>query len=294
MLTSAIGGAKLFRILLTKFTEPEEVVGPYDPKLLREGRYVRVWKDKLPDADIVYLDEVYKASPAIRNYLLDIILYRRFYDGEKYIPTRTKAIYMSANETPRLVEDQAFFDRSAVRLFSQHLSWDEVIDVLSTPIAEELPKIIDVSELEEAQKEVSEVERGIASDAKLLSAIRDIAKGFKDVSGDVEVSERRLVMVRGVASVVSFIYGEPPSIDHVAIASVYSLPSSWDTFTSVLSVVNKLYPDSSIAFIDKIRTVRTELTNAKTEEERRALQAKLEDLMKTAPKRFFLLSRFPH
>ncbi|SRR5579875_737633 len=66
--------ASYFYYLLTRFTEPDEIIGPLDISKLREGVYERIIKNKLPDSDIVFLDEIFKASSAIRNILLDIIL----------------------------------------------------------------------------------------------------------------------------------------------------------------------------------------------------------------------------
>ena len=39
-----------FEYMLTKFTEPSEVLGPIDISLLRQGRYIRREKGKMPSA----------------------------------------------------------------------------------------------------------------------------------------------------------------------------------------------------------------------------------------------------
>ena len=73
------GGSK-FGILLTKFTTPEELVGPVSLTALKEDRYVRVTTGKLPEADYAFIDEVMKGSSAILNTLLRI-LNERVYDA---------------------------------------------------------------------------------------------------------------------------------------------------------------------------------------------------------------------
>jgi MoxR-like ATPase len=281
--------------MLTKFTEPEELFGAYDIRMLKKGRIIRVTKGKLPEADIVYLDEPFKASSAIRNALLDIILYRRFYNGERYIETKTKAIYMSANEVPILTEDLAFIDRSAIRMFSSHLTWDEMDDVLATPTVRGKISggyVLSISDIEEAQREVDEIERTVGNSPELRKLIISLAKASSEnaeKSGEkMEISERRLNMVRRVAAVVSYIYDEEPNADHVAIATAYSLPSSWGTYVATLTAINQLLPDSSIAYINKIRTVKTEIKNTASEADKASLSSKLTELIKNAPKRHFL------
>ena len=64
------GGTK-FSILFTKFTVPEEVVGPVSLSALKEDRYVRVTAGKLPEADYAFLDEVMKAKHSMRLLLAD-------------------------------------------------------------------------------------------------------------------------------------------------------------------------------------------------------------------------------
>ncbi len=41
--------ARFFKYLLTRFTEPSELFGPLDLRSLREGRYVRITRGKLPE-----------------------------------------------------------------------------------------------------------------------------------------------------------------------------------------------------------------------------------------------------
>src|SRR3954469_5114390 len=71
------GGSK-FSILLTKFTTPEEVMGPVSLSALKCDRYLRGTTGKLPQAEYCFLDEVFKASSAILNCLLKVLNERTF------------------------------------------------------------------------------------------------------------------------------------------------------------------------------------------------------------------------
>lgn len=75
------GGAK-FSILLTRFTTPEEVMGPVSLAALKADKYVRVTAGRLPEADYAFLDEVFKSSSAILNTLLKILNERTYDAGD--------------------------------------------------------------------------------------------------------------------------------------------------------------------------------------------------------------------
>ena len=94
------GGSK-FSILLTKFTTPEEVFGPVSLAGLKEDRYVRVTVGRLPEADVCFLDEVWKASSAILNTLLKILNERTYDAGDGVArPVPLRLCVAASNEWP--------------------------------------------------------------------------------------------------------------------------------------------------------------------------------------------------
>src|SRR3954468_10462406 len=112
------GGTK-FSVLLTKFTTPEEVVGPVSLAALKEDRYLRVTAGRLPEADYAFVDECFKGSSAILNCLLKV-LNERVYDAGDGVARRVplKLCVGASNEWPSPDTGQelaALFDRFTLR-----------------------------------------------------------------------------------------------------------------------------------------------------------------------------------
>ena len=89
--------ARYFEYLLTRFSEPNEIFGPIDIKAFREGTYVRRVQAMLPDADIVFLDEIFKSNSAILNSLLHVINERKFQNGPEVVQVPLISLYAASN-----------------------------------------------------------------------------------------------------------------------------------------------------------------------------------------------------
>src|SRR6516225_4047930 len=95
-----LGESDYFEYMLTRFTEPSEIVGPIDISKLREGRYIRREEGKLPTARLAFLDEIFKSNSAILNILLTIINERKFYQDGVPQPVRLRVLFAATNEIP--------------------------------------------------------------------------------------------------------------------------------------------------------------------------------------------------
>ena len=89
-----------FAILLTKFTVPEEVVGPISVRSLKDDHYRRITTGRLPEADLAFVDEIWKASSAILNTLLKLLNERTFENDGTTVPVPLKLCVAASNEWP--------------------------------------------------------------------------------------------------------------------------------------------------------------------------------------------------
>src|SRR5687767_2684039 len=115
--------AKYFEYLLTRFTEPNEIFGPVDIAAFREGVYRRNTAGMLPEAEIVFLDEVFKSNSAILNALLTLLNERRFTSGGKRIECPLISAFGASNEVPADESLSALFDRFLLRIRSDNLEF---------------------------------------------------------------------------------------------------------------------------------------------------------------------------
>lgn len=133
--SQAFSRAGYFECLLNRFTTPEELFGPVSLKGLKEDKYERKTASYLPDAQLAFLDEIWKAGPSILNSLLTIINERKFHNGGASKAVPLKGIIAASNETPPQGQGlEALYDRFILRLAVMPLmDKDHFMDLVDGP-----------------------------------------------------------------------------------------------------------------------------------------------------------------
>src|SRR5436305_7427704 len=100
-----------FEYMLTRFTEPSEIIGPIDISELKGGSYIRRVEGKLPTVKLAFLDEMFKSNSAILNILLTIINEKKFYQDGVPTPVPLLVLFVATNMLPEQAELVALKDR---------------------------------------------------------------------------------------------------------------------------------------------------------------------------------------
>lgn len=186
----AFADAKSFEYLMTRFSTPEEVFGPISiQKLKNEDKYERKTEEYMPGANIVFLDEIWKASSSIQNALLTIINEKLYRNGEQEIKVDLKGLITASNELPPLGENFGpLYDRLLLRYHLKEIKstkhFLEMItgteELYEDPVPAELK--ISASDLQEWQAGIN----AIKVEDEVLSVIQIVREKIEDYNAKQE------------------------------------------------------------------------------------------------------------
>ena len=221
--SKCIEDGKNFEYLLTRFTEPNEIFGPFDIRKLKEGDLVTNTEGMMPEAAMVFLDEIFNANSAILNSLLSALNERIFRRGKE---TRKLPALMFVGASNLIPEDEALkalFDRFLIRAQSNYVNPDLLGEVLlagwklENEEVEEIPTIM-AAEIKALQKECRKVNLDpIRKDyISIIHSLRNTG---------IDVSDRRAVKLQNLIAASAFICGRKEAL----LSDLWVLKYIWDT-----------------------------------------------------------------
>lgn len=221
-LSRCIEGGNNFEYLLTRFTEPNEIFGPFDIRRLKEGELITNTEGMMPEASLVFLDEIFNANSAILNSLLMALNERIFRRGKE---TRKLPALMFVGASNQLPEDDALnalLDRFLIRIRCDYVDTDLLEEVLLAGWrlereSGEVPTITpaDIITLQQQSRQVD------------LSPIRkqfvDLVHNLRNTG--IKVSDRRAVKIQNLLAASALMCQRTEAIK----SDLWVLKYIWDT-----------------------------------------------------------------
>ena len=206
-LKTAFRDAQSFEYLMSRFSTPDEIFGPVSiQKLKTSDTYERAVEGYLPTADVVFLDEIWKAGPAIQNTLLTVINEKIFRNGNREMHLPLKLLVAASNELPAKGEGlEALWDRFVIRIESRPIKLEKNFRAMLLEVKSEERGVKKQSSVAEgkansnaitAEEYAEWTERigKIGVKIEVLDAISAIRKSLRTVNVD-EAAERRNIYV---------------------------------------------------------------------------------------------------
>nr|WAI02667.1 MAG: AAA family ATPase [Candidatus Methanoperedens sp.] len=230
-------GGIFFSRLLTKFSTPEELFGPISLKGLEQDKYMRITTGKLPEAQIAFLDEIWKASSSILNTLLRIVNERMFDNGNgSPIKVPLQSMFGASNEMPESGQLSALDDRFLFRFVTQYIaSPQNFVNMLAAPPSPS-GTLITMGELTAMQ---ADSEKIVIPDEVFVALVnlREILK-----KESIIASDRRYKQSLSLIRANAYLSGRPQaSVEDLALLKdvLWSQPSEYKTVRKlVLTTVN--------------------------------------------------------
>jgi len=219
--------ARYFEYLLTRFTEPNELFGPVDISAFREGRYERRTEGMLPEAEIVFLDEVFKSNSAILNALLTLLNERRYTSGGQVLRCPLISAFGASNEVPSDETLTAIFDRFILRIRSDNLDAYHFADLLIKGLEHEVLQMTDAQiQPLVAARELAELQRGLLQRTRFTEEFFSQYKGlvFQIRAEGVSLSDRRTVKLLKLFAASAYLDGraQPDAGDFFVLKHVWN------------------------------------------------------------------------
>lgn len=214
---------RAFDYLLTRFTEPSELFGPFDIRRLREGDLVTNTDGMLPEADLVFLDELLNANSAILNSLLTVLNERVFRRGRETRALPTLCVVGASNHLPEDDALGALYDRFLLRVRCDNVPDDRLDEVLAAGWRLEVDRAarataaVSVEDVRALQGLLATVDLS-AVRANLVALVRRLR------AAGIAVSDRRAVKLQRLAAASALLCGR----DAVRRSDLWVVRHVWD------------------------------------------------------------------
>ncbi len=230
-LKSAFKDGRSFEYLMSRFSTPDEIFGPVSiSKLKDQDKYERNIDGYLPTADVVFLDEIWKAGPAIQNTLLTVINEKLFRNGDTEIRLPLKLLVSASNELPAQGEGlEALWDRFIIRMECSNIKKESNFNAMlldnDSEKDIEVPESLQITNDEyqswgESIGRVAVPEQVLKCINVIRRAMGNVAVSNSDERHNVYVSDRRWKNIVRLLKTSAFMH-DRTEVSHADLLPIY-------------------------------------------------------------------------
>ena len=256
-------GARYFETLLNRFTVPEELFGPVSLKALEQDQFVRLTAGKLPEVEVAFVDEIFKASSAILNTLLTIANERVFHNGGVPVGCPLVTLFAASNELPEGQELEALFDRFMVRFSLGYMVREASFRTVVTGDDPAIKTKLDLAALGQAQWASQQVKVPDATYEALI-AIRDACR-----TDGIVASDRRWKKLVKLIKATAYLAGEKtaaPEDLHILADALWRDPKDRPKVARIVGRIADPTSAQAQEILDAAREVIAKVAGFKTGE----------------------------
>lgn len=268
-------GGKSFDYLMSRFSTPDEIFGPISiSRLKNDDRYERLTTGYLPEADVVFLDEIWKAGPSIQNTLLTVINEHIFHNGGQIIQTPMKVLIAASNELPAKDEGlEALWDRFLVRMVSNCIDSDDAFFKMiasTSPHLTELPESLYVTD--ELYSHWQRESRTVGIHESVVNAIKALRQSLSCLEKDdgnqlrYYISDRRWRKAYRLMQTSAYLNGRTEINMSDYLLLIHSFWNDVECIPNILKAITTSISDLTVKQLNRLEKLIRQMMSAQSQQ----------------------------
>lgn len=266
---------KSFDYLMSRFSTPDEIFGPVSiSRLKNDDRYERLTAGYLPEADVAFLDEIWKAGPSIQNTLLTVINEHIFHNGGQIMHTPMKVLIAASNELPAKDEGlEALWDRFLVRMVSNCIESDVAFFKMIASTGSELTELPESLYItEELYSRWQRESRTVGIHESVVNAIKALRKSLSSLEKEdgnqlrYYISDRRWRKAYRLMQTSAYLNGRSEINVSDYLLLTHSFWNDAECISIILKSISSSISNFTVRQLNKIETLIRQMMTAQSQQ----------------------------
>lgn len=281
-LNAYIKDARTFKILMSRFTTPDEVFGPVSLAGLKEDRFERRIEGYLADAELVFLDEGFKSNSSVLNALLWAINERIYRHGVNVVHIPLSTLFLASNELPQDESLGALYDRLLFRHEVKKVrDQQSFVRMIQTTRPEVPVPILTWDEIETAKAEAKRV----VIPNSVVTAVADLRKKLAEKG--IEPTDRRFIESLKIVRAAAWLDGcTQADTEHLRPLqhTFWEIPEQAATVSQVVLAIANPLENEAVALLHDLDKLEEGLNKIAGDDDKQRKGAELHGKLRKAKK----------